>query len=168
MEKPRLAGISSFGFGGSNAHIIVQEAPKTEKTVLNQTDNQKAKLITLSAESDEALSAQLNQLKVFTQLHTELNLEDISYSLATTRNHFSKRAAFVVSNKEDISSLRLNTSNQSYKITQTALLFTGQGAQYWQMGKGLYEHFPYFKTTFDHCAELIKVESSIDIKKNHF
>ena len=98
-EIPRRAGISSFGFGGTNAHVIVEEPPAQK--MINYA-NKSHYLVTLSAKQETILKAQLQNLMHWLDNHSTEHLENISFTLNTTRHHFAWRCAFVVATKEEL------------------------------------------------------------------
>lgn len=170
-EKPRVAGVSSFGFSGTNAHIILEEAPlalaPSEEGLKEETRSHQ--LITLSAKKPEALKAYGEKLLSYVNDKSDISLADMAYSLAKTRTHFSHRNAFIVENKADLISvlqeqngLPLSQRNTP-ECERVAFLFTGQGSQYWQMGKGLYQTEPVFKRAFDECSALLKPHLEEDL-----
>lgn len=163
--KARLAGISSFGFGGTNAHLIVEEAPlaPVEKELKQSLSTDKRRLIAISGESHEALLAQFSNLQDHIK-STSLTLDDLAYSLATTRSHFAKRATYVLDRVEDLLLAKPPKELKHPNINKTAFLFTGQGSQYPKMGQQLYDAIPFFKEVFDQCVTLIEQEIHEDIR----
>ena len=150
---PRLAGISSFGLSGSNAHVIVEEAPsvqtppQTEQTP-PQTERS-SHLLPLSAKTIEALQTQVQAYRAYLQEHPDEIWADVCHTAATGREHFAHRLALVASSKDDaIQALRTieqDFSQATYdhytsrRPPKVAFLFTGQGAQYVGMGQELYQ-----------------------------
>lgn len=162
-SKPKIAGISSFGISGTNAHLILEEAPKIDQKPDNQDTNDNY-LIALSSESEEGLAAQLEVLKAHIQASPALTITNISYSLAHTRSHFSRRKTWVVQSKTQLSQLKLPTENSFIQSTKTAFLFTGGGAQFAGMGKALYESQPIFKQALDSCITQANLYFDADLK----
>ncbi|MFF5720924.1 type I polyketide synthase [Streptomyces buecherae] len=163
---PRRAGVSSFGISGTNAHIILEEAPPAEPTPdAPQTTALPAAPIPLSGRDDAALRAQARQLATWLTASPDAALPDVGFSLATGRSALARRAVVVASDRDtlraDLAALAesdprvdalVGSSNEGGR---TAFLFTGQGAQRIGMGRELYETFPVFAESFDAvCAEL--------------
>jgi acyl transferase domain-containing protein len=166
-DWPRRAGISAFGIGGTNAHIIVEE-PSSRKV------ERKTSAVTLSADipfllsghTDAALCQQAEKLQQYVQ-HTCQNdqdcLGDVAYSLAATRSHFRQRVVLMAKDKATLleklrSILRTLPAKKIGAEPRLAMLFTGQGSQVVGMDKDLYEAFPVFRNALDkitaHFAEL--------------
>lgn len=167
----RVAGVSSFGFGGTNAHVILQEAPSKECSI--SQPGRPLHILALSAKSNAALM-QLAE-RYITHLSSGHSLADICYTAATGRAHFNHRLAFVAdctaSAKESLSNFLLTKQGQKifYGPRKTgvkfkiAYLFTGQGSQYIQMGKGLYDAEPVFREAIDRCEHILKAFLSIPL-----
>ncbi|KFA79470.1 hypothetical protein S40288_05363 [Stachybotrys chartarum IBT 40288] len=156
--QPRRAGVSAFGIGGTNAHIILQEPPPlnhvVDKEKLSRRDVGPLPIL-LSGDTDLALRAQVEKLgrHIYLQQHDD-DLRDIAYSLATTRTHFRKRIVLAATEKSQLlkeldnmvspGSLIMQDTDDNFHHTKMAMLFTGQGSQWPGMGKALSEVHPIF------------------------
>ncbi|MET9112527.1 acyltransferase domain-containing protein, partial [Streptomyces zhihengii] len=146
-DRPRRAAISSFGLSGTNAHLILEQAPESEPAAVVAT-RQAPDLVpwVVSAKTETALQAQVERLRAFTTGQTQVNPVDVGWSLATTRAALEHRAV-----------LAGDATLASGVVAEgrTAFLFTGQGSQRAGMGLELYEAFPVFAEAFDAvCARL--------------
>jgi acyl transferase domain-containing protein len=164
-----LAGLSSFGFGGTNAHLILSQAPPQEKVLNPATVERPKHLLALSAKSEEALQALLQRYAAYLDSNTkdELSLADLVYTTNTGRNHFKHRLAVVAESTAQLreqlashlsgqaSASVLRGQLQKRKPPKIAFLFTGQGSQYVQMGRQLYETQPTFRQVIDRCDEIL-------------
>ncbi|XP_035713020.1 phthiocerol/phenolphthiocerol synthesis polyketide synthase type I PpsD-like [Folsomia candida] len=167
FDTPKVAGISSFGFTGTNTHIILQEAPKSIY-IENTTDStMQRNIITLSAKSEEALSQLVHNYKTHLSSNTHMRLDDIAYTANIGRAKFSNRVAITARNNEELVQ-KLDTKNWSSGTTQKepniCFLFPGQGTQYSGMGRQLYDTFPVFREHFDLCFQLILNMYGLNIK----
>jgi acyl transferase domain-containing protein len=162
---PRRAGVSSFGFTGTNAHLVVEEAPPLEPI---PAGDRPLRVVTVSGRSEEAMRASAARLAAFLASETPCpSLADVALTTTAGRSHFAHRAAIVVSSLEEAREAleavgRGGTSARaeigrvgSATRPEVAFLFTGQGAQYAGMGRRLYETEPAFRRTLDRCAELL-------------
>ncbi|AUX44989.1 hypothetical protein SOCE26_064650 [Sorangium cellulosum] len=159
--RPRRAGVSSFGISGTNAHVLLEEAPSVEReSATEPAPRLSAVPVLLSAKSEAAVREQAGKLHDHLQVQGETALLDVAHTLATTRTHFDCSCAIVASERDDLlASLRALAQGESpvgRKLDgKLALLFTGQGSQRAGMGHALYHTFPSFRTAFDAvCAEL--------------
>jgi amino acid adenylation domain-containing protein len=174
VNKQRLAGVSSFGIGGTNAHVIIGDYTPARK---NQVNVEEAKegatrfVIPLSAKSRQSLErnkqALIDYLNETITNHHSISIRDLAHTLQERRDHFSHRSACCAASVgELISELRLNTlyGQASTEVdNKIAFMFPGQGVQYTQMAKALYDKEPFFKTTIDKCIALANQHLDIDL-----
>jgi phthiocerol/phenolphthiocerol synthesis type-I polyketide synthase E len=165
-DAPLRAGISSFGIGGSNAHVIVEEAPVAEPVDAGR-DYQ---LLTLSARTKNALLRYADELKTYLEEEPELHAADIAYTLQVGRKPFEYRKTIEYKDREDLAQL-LRSGKLKEHITKTVgrnaavvFMFSGLGAQYTGMCKGLYDSEPVFKAEMDKCFAAIREIGGPDIK----
>ena len=167
-EKIRRAGISSFGVGGTNVHIIVEEFDTNEKT---SGKSKPLQLLTWSAKTDNSLEGYKVALGNFVNSASDLNLADVAYSLTATRENFNKRSFALTTDSESAfiqlisdKATAIKSSDLKSIPSNLIFLFPGQGAQYLQMGKALYDHESVFREAVDHCAELLLEAYNYDIR----
>ncbi|WP_349345308.1 type I polyketide synthase [Streptomyces rapamycinicus] len=159
-DAPRLAGVSSFGMGGTNVHMVLEEAPADDPAEERPTALDTVPWV-VSGRTEGALRAQAERLRSYVVARPELDPVDVGYSLALTRSAFGHRAAIVGRDREELLSglEQLATGMVPGAVSddegRTGFLFTGQGAQRLDMGRGLYAEFPVFAAVFDEvCAGL--------------
>ncbi|HEX5234121.1 MAG TPA: amino acid adenylation domain-containing protein [Silvibacterium sp.] len=162
---PLRAGVSAFGVGGTNVHLVLEEAPERDP----RNSARDSHLLLLSARTKEALTAQCNGLARYLEAQPEARLEDVSYTLASGRRSFPWRIALpAASVQKAIDSLSSASQKLFFKAGQTppkiAFLFPGQGAQYPGMGISLYKSEPTYRNIVDHCAEILQPLLKEDIR----
>ncbi|HEU4321543.1 MAG TPA: MupA/Atu3671 family FMN-dependent luciferase-like monooxygenase [Roseiflexaceae bacterium] len=166
-SAPRRAGVSSFGIGGTNAHVILEEAPAPRPPAPARP----SELLVLSARSPAALAAAAERLAQHLQAHPALPLADVASTLQTGRRAFAHRLAFVcrtaaeaVEILRDPASPRRMLSTVEPQRRPVAWLFPGQGAQHVGMGADLYAQEPAFRDALDRCAALLTPLLGLDIR----
>lgn len=163
----RRAGVSSFGVGGTNAHVIVEEAPPHREERPSRRSHQ---LFTMSARSEAALNEACRQLAAHVRTHPELDVADIAYTLHLGRHFFEHRRAEVVSRERSglLESLDLADKLRAMVAAadrQTMFLFPGQGSQYPGMAAGLYKTEPVVRRMVDRCARILEPTVKEDLRK---
>lgn len=156
---PRRAGVSSFGMGGTNVHVILEEAP-----VVSSADVSRPwQMLVLSARTESALSAQTTALAEHLKQHSELNLADVAYTLQAGRTPFSHRKLVLCRDYEEaIRTLERTDTKQSWtriadlnEQSAVVFMFPGQGGQHVNMARELYDTEPFFREIVDgSCARL--------------
>jgi amino acid adenylation domain-containing protein len=165
-DGPRRAGVSSFGIGGTNAHVIVEEAPARHSAPSNRDSH----LLTVSARSRPALERQLARMSAHFAAHPDTDLADAAYTLRVGRRDYEHRAAVVVPGGGDAAALLAEPRavvfggpvRQSPKL---CLMFPGQGAQHAGMLKDLYRAEPAFRAELDLCADAFRRELGEDLRE---
>lgn len=171
--KTRIAGVSSFGFSGTNAHIILEEAPREDNWQLatgNSEDDleRAAHLLTLSAKTETALSDLVNNYQNYITIYPELEVADICYTANIGRAHFHHRLAILADNqselleklrqykeREEVPGIYSGELINNTTIPQIAFLFTGQGSQYVNMGRQLYQTTLPFREAIHQCEDIL-------------
>ena len=163
-EGARLAGVSSFGFSGTNAHVILESAPTA--TSIESAPSREARLLTLSARSASALKTLAEQVAQRLADEPGLKIADVAWTLNTGRSHLAHRLALIAPTRERAQQALTSFVNGSTVAAYTghapagahpevAFLFTGQGSQYANMGRQLYEQEPVFRASLDESAAIL-------------
>jgi amino acid adenylation domain-containing protein len=169
----RRAGVSSFGVGGTNVHVVLEEyvAPKPNTAGLPSAERP-AQLLTWSAKSEASRTAYAQQLAQHLGANSATSLADAAFTLHTTRPAFANRG-FVVAGTAAEAAVALQrpastlggTKTVATVPSETVFLFPGQGSQYLNMGRGLYEHEPAYRQAVDECATLLRDQLAVDIRE---
>jgi len=160
-NTPRRAGVSSFGLGGTNAHIILEEAPELKKTTSTRSHN----LLLVSAKTEKALHRNVEELKSFLGKNGAANLSDAAYTLQVGRNQFEQRAFVVLASAEaKISAKKFFHKKTSPVDKRISFLFPGGGAQHTNMGIGLYESEPVFREAVDECLDILQQKHNLYLR----
>ena len=155
-ERPRRGAVSCFGLSGTNAHVIIEEAPEFEETPA--AGDEVAVPVLLSGRTREALRGQAERLAAHLRAHPDLRPADVAYTLATQRTHLEHRAAVVGRDLEELLTALENVGGSIARgETAIAFLFSGGGSQRLGMGCELAAAYPAFAQAYDAaCAELSK------------
>lgn len=162
-DKPRRAGVSSFGVGGTNAHVVLEEAP-----VRTTNGSREEQLLLLSAKTETALNTAADRLAEYLERDDSALLDDVAFTLTVGRREFEHRAMLVCSGKEEAAQAlrdrkRLKTARSSNP--KLFFVFPGQGTQEINMSRGIYESEPEFRADVDECAEILHSDLGFDIRE---
>lgn len=167
-DSPRRAGVSSFGIGGTNAHVILEEAPEIESS---DEPARPAQLMLLSARTEAALDNATANLAAHFKNNPAINLTGAAYTLQIGRRHFKHRRMLVCGDVNEAAHAletrdpkRIFTSVAAKEQRPVTFMFPGQGSQYVNMGRELYETEPAFAAQIDRCAELLEPHLGIDLR----
>ncbi len=165
---PRRAGVSSFGLGGTNAHVVLEEAPPPQPS----SSARDWKLLVLSGKTGTALDAATINLLTHLKENPKIDLADAACTLQIGRAAFHHRRMLVCRSADDaiqalqaLDSKRVSTQRHELKDPSVVFMFPGQGAQYINMGAGLYNAEPVFKAEVDRCAELLLPHLGLDLRQ---
>lgn len=167
-DSPRRAGVSSFGIGGTNAHVILEEAPQEKAEARSFRPQQ---LIVLSARTEDALRQASLNLAAHIRQNPQVELADMAYTLQVGRPLFPYRQALVCHESGDAALMlekndpvRLLRGVEESNERHVVMMFPGQGTQYVAMGRDLYQSETVFRAELDHCAELLQPHLGIDLR----
>ena len=166
-QRPKRAGVSAFGVGGTNAHVILEEAP----VQISSDPSRPAQLLILSARSEKALEQATENLVEHLKSQPAPHLADAAWTLQVGRREFSHRRGAVVRNvPEAIQVLsqrdpkRVHTKVSTNDSARVHFLFPGQGSQHRNMGRQVYESEPVFRQWVDRCSEILLPHMGEDLR----
>lgn len=170
-EHPKRAAINSFGVGGTNAHLILEEAPERNASEQENTHN----LVVVSAKTETSVVNYLDKLRGFLENNPQTNLSDLSYTLQTGRKKFDYRMAFSVATvNELIENLTdaVSTGKKPVHLTNDkktiVFAFPGQGSQFVNMGKDLYHAVPEYRAIMDNGFAILNKITGQQFKEKLF
>jgi len=165
---PRRAGVSSFGIGGTNAHVVLEEAPPRAKS----GGSRPSQLLMLSASTSSALETATANLSAYLKENAAIDLADVAYTLAVGRRALRYRRVLVardvghaVQAMDGLDPRQVSTALQEPNNRPVMFMFPGQGAQFVNMGRELYETEPAFRAEFDRCAEQLRPHLGLDLRE---
>ncbi|MFJ4972175.1 SDR family NAD(P)-dependent oxidoreductase [Streptomyces sp. NPDC088755] len=164
--SPRRAGVSSFGIGGTNAHVVVEEAPATPRP----SGQDGAQLFPLSARTESALDRRAEQLRAHVTADPSTVTADIAHTLQRGRRAFAHRRAVVATTTSDLvqelEAPPAADAQPAFKEgRQAAFLFSGQGPQHVGMARRLHESDPVFRAEADRCYDLLRTRHGLDLRE---
>jgi acyl transferase domain-containing protein/thioesterase domain-containing protein/acyl carrier protein len=166
----RRAAITSLGIGGTNAHLVLEEAPPIAEEK-EQHGQKPYQLLVMSAKTSSALDQMSRNLGDYLRENPEANLKDIAYTCQVGRKAMAFRRAVVAATSEEATTLldnlesnRMLTGQAPPKAPGIVFMFSGQGSQHIQMGRQLYETELTFRAQFDLCAERLAPELGLDLR----
>jgi amino acid adenylation domain-containing protein len=167
---PRRAGVSSFGIGGTNAHVVLEEAPSSAAAAPDP--GRPWQVVVLSARTTTALRAAAAHLRDHLRRHPDLSLADAAYTLQVGRAAFEHRLAVLCRDADDAAAAlaaldpaRVVTGHRPSGEVPAAFLFPGQGSQHPGMAADLYDGEPVFGAAFDRCAERLAPALGRDLRR---
>jgi acyl transferase domain-containing protein len=166
-KAPRRAGVSSFGIGGTNAHVVLEEAPAREASEASRP----WQLLLLSAKTRTALERTTANLVAHFKKTPDLHLADAAYTLQIGRQRFSHRRMLVCQDLDDaLTALQMRqlkrvvTHCEERTERSVAFMFPGQGTQFVSMGRELYQTEPAFREQLEQCCELLRPHLKLDLR----
>lgn len=165
--SPRRAGVTSLGIGGTNAHVVLEEAPRRGVSPRSKP----YQLLTVSARTENALGRASENLIDYLDAHPEVSLADASFTYQLGRRAFPQRSALVVEDTREAVRALANGERTGFvfgvaakSLPQVVFMFSGQGSQYVNMGRELFEHEPAFRDSLDLCAQHLLEPLGLDLR----
>ena len=170
----RIIGVNSFGFGGANAHVILEEAPAPKPAAHQAAPGERGWPLVFSARSEQALRGVAAQMAEWIDSHSKSNgktpfLPALSYTLGARRNHHSHRLTMVAHTASELvqelqgftaeatgNMIRTSFTPRPERAPRIGFVMSGQGPQWWGMGRELMRNEPVFRKTIEACAAAMK------------
>ncbi|MCP5107299.1 MAG: acyltransferase domain-containing protein, partial [bacterium] len=169
--RPRIAGVESFGVGGCNAHVVLEEWTGDREP---GTGGRKHQLLLLSAKTETALDKMTQNLAGYLEKNPGIDLADAAYTLQVGRRVFQHRRMLVAPTGDVERTAQMLASLESGKVKtfcsdrpvrSVVFMFAGLGSQYVNMGRGLYEEEPVFRKEMDRCFQILDTLVDVDLKE---
>jgi len=168
-KHPLRAAVSSFGLGGTNAHMVLEEAPEKDESW--ETESRSRQMILLSARTESALNNVTGNLVEYLRNNPGVNLANVAYTLQVGREAFEYRRKLICSDTEEAirelsspDSRKVHTYFSKEKKQPVVFMFPGLGAQYVNMGLDLYRSETVFREETDRCFKILKPLFEYDVK----
>jgi acyl transferase domain-containing protein/acyl carrier protein len=165
---PRRAGVSAFGIGGTNVHLVLEEAPPAGRRKPSRSHH----LLLLSARSASALEIAVTNLIGHLERNDDITGRDLAYTSQVGRRAFSHRHAVIFKDRDELLTLlkakdqrRVVTATQTPRPRPVVFMFSGQGSQYVNMARDLYNGEPSFRAHLDRCAKLLRPRIEMDLRE---
>lgn len=163
-DGPRRAAVSSFGLGGTNAHVVLEEADGPAGSGAGAADG-RTELIVLSGRDPEAVHAAAEQWSEHLRQRPDLAVADVALTSQTYRRHFTHRLAVAARDvPATLARLRRAPVREAARRPSVLFLFPGQGAEFPAMSRGLYDRYPSFRAELDHGAGLLAPLLGLDLR----
>lgn len=170
-ETPRIAGVTSLGVGGTNAHVVLEEAPAAAAQAAPQRPPTGRRRLCLSAKSNAALDDSMARLAAHLRAHPELSLDDVAHTLMRGRESFERRRVLSAATREEAIALfesgdpaRVFTHTASDTPADLVFMFPGGGAQHLDMARGLLDVEPVFTEHFRRGVKLVRERFGLDLE----
>jgi acyl transferase domain-containing protein/acyl carrier protein len=172
-KYPLRAGVSSLGIGGTNAHVVLEEAPEQYRSqFLDTTGRRKYQLVLLSAKTQTALQRMRENLSRYFRNNPDVSPADAAYTLAVGRKAFQYRTMILCQQAGELVEnivAPASVSWQSFSLQEeerpVVFMFSGQGSQYVDMALELYQTEPFFREEMDRCFTLLKSQTDVNIRE---
>lgn len=171
-DSPRRAAVNSLGIGGTNAFVVLEQAPPIAR---RNDDEEAAQLFCLSARNKHDLAARALQFSSLLDTEKQPALADLCYTTNKSRSSHKQRAAGVVRDKDDLAKFLAGIADDASQAARSVgnqapivFLFSGQGAQFTGMGRELYRQREAFRIAFDECSALFSTRLGLDLKQVMF